>query len=89
MQVLSLTRPVLHDLGPGSLDLARLTNDAAALAVAKHPARLQAFATLPVAMPAEAARKLGRCVRTLGFKGAVLCGRVPYRGVPSSVIQAW
>ena len=43
VQVLSLTTPALHDLGPSSLDLARRTNDAAALAVARHPARLQAF----------------------------------------------
>ena len=81
VQVLSLTTPALHDLGPGSLDLARRTNDAAALAVAQHPARLQALATLPVAMPAEAARELERCVRTLGFKGAMLCGRVDDRNL--------
>lgn len=76
VQVLSLTTPALHDLGPGSADVARRTNDMAALAVARHPARLQAFATLPVAEPEEAARELERCVRTLGFKGTMLSGRV-------------
>lgn len=81
VQVLSLTTPALHDLGPGSLDLARRTNDVAALAVTRHPARLQAFATLPVATPVEAARELERCVRTLGFKGAMLCGRVDDRNL--------
>ena len=81
VQVLSLTTPALHDLGPRSLEMARRTNDAAALAVARHPARLQAFATLPVAMPVEAAQKLEGCVHTLGFKGAVLCGSVDNRNL--------
>ncbi|MCX5494960.1 amidohydrolase family protein [Kaistia dalseonensis] len=76
VQVLSLTTPMLHDLGPASVDLARRTNDALAAAVARHPTRFQALATLPVAIPEEAALELERCVRTLGFKGTMLCGRV-------------
>ncbi len=76
VQVLSLTTPALHDLGPESVGLARRTNDAVAEAVARHPTRFQALATLPVAMPDEAALELERCVRTLGFKGTMLCGRV-------------
>jgi len=54
LQVLSLTTPMLHDLGPESVDMARRTNDALAAAVARHPTRFQALATLPVAMPQEA-----------------------------------
>jgi len=76
VQVLSLTTPMLHDLGPESVDLARRTNDAIAAVVAKHPTRFQALATLPVSMPEEAARELDRCVRTLGFTGTMLSGRV-------------
>ncbi|MBI1218173.1 MAG: amidohydrolase family protein [Rhodobacteraceae bacterium] len=76
VQVLSLTTPALHDLGPDSVDLARRTNDALAEAVARHPARFQAMATLPVSMPDEAALELERCMRVLGFKGTMLCGRV-------------
>lgn len=76
VQVLSLTTPALHDLGAESVELARRTNDAVAAAVARHPARFQALATLPVARPDEAALELERCVRTLGFKGTMLCGRV-------------
>lgn len=81
MQVLSLTTPALHDLGPESIELARRANDAVAEAVARHPTRFQALATLPVTMPDEAAAELERCVRTLGFKGTTLCGRVGHRNL--------
>ena len=81
VQVLSLTTPMLHDLGGQSVDLARRTNDALAAAVARHPARFQALATLPVSMPEEAALELERCIRTLGFKGTMLCGRVGKRNL--------
>jgi len=81
MQVLSLTTPSLHDLGPDSVDLARRANDAVAEAIARHPDRFQALATLPVASPDEAALELERCVRTLGFKGTMLCGRVGHRNL--------
>src|SRR4051812_32627938 len=58
VQVLSLTTPGLHELGPDSVDLARRVNDAVAEAVARHPDRFQAFATLPVAAPEAAAQEL-------------------------------
>jgi hypothetical protein len=76
VQVLSLTTPSLHDLGAESVGMARRINDALAEAVAKHPTRFEAFATLPVARPQEAARELERCVGSLGFTGTMLCGRV-------------
>ncbi len=79
VQVLSLTTPALHDLGPESVDLARRTNDAVAAVVARHPTRFQAFATLPVSRPDEAALELERCVGSLGFQGTMLCGRVGER----------
>jgi predicted TIM-barrel fold metal-dependent hydrolase len=81
MQVLSLTTPALHDLGPESVELAQRANDAVAAVVTRHSTRFQALATLPVAMPAAAATKLERCVRLLGFKGAMLCGRVGNRNL--------
>jgi predicted TIM-barrel fold metal-dependent hydrolase len=84
VQVLSLTTPALHDLGPGSVDLARRANDAVAEAIGRYPDRLQALASLPIAMPDEAALELERCVRTLGFKGAMLCGRVGDRNLDHS-----
>ncbi|WP_307437644.1 amidohydrolase family protein [Labrys monachus] len=81
VQVLSLTTPALHDLGPQAVDLARRVNDAVAEAVARHPDRFQALATLPVAMPDEAALELQRCITALGFKGTMLCGRVGTRNL--------
>jgi predicted TIM-barrel fold metal-dependent hydrolase len=74
--VLSLTTPMLHDLGPESVEIARRTNDAVATVLARHPTRFEAFATLPVSMPELATAELDRCIKTLGFKGAMLCGRV-------------
>ena len=79
VQVLSLTTPALHDLGPESIQMAKRANDILAEAVSRHPTRFQALATLPVAMPDEAAEELERCVKTLGFKGTMLCGRVGAR----------
>jgi len=81
VQVLSLTTPALHDLGDESVDLARRANDAVARLTALRPDRFQALAALPVAMPEEAALELERCVNTLGFKGAMLCGRVGDRNL--------
>ena len=76
VQVLSLMTPSLHDLGAESVVMARRINDSLAEAVARHPTRFEAFATLPVARPEEAAVELERCVRSLGFTGTMLCGRV-------------
>lgn len=81
VQVLSLTTPALHEMGPESVDLAHRVNDAVAEAVARHPDRFQAFATLPVSEPEAAAQELARCVKTLGFKGTMLCGRVGTRNL--------
>ncbi|TFF19953.1 amidohydrolase [Jiella endophytica] len=81
VQVLSLTTPALHHMGPESVEMARRTNDAVAAAIARHPDRFQGLATLPISMPDEAALELERCVRTLGFKGTMLCGRVGTRSL--------
>jgi len=76
VQVLSVTTPALHNLEPAqSVELARQTNDLVAATVAQHPTRFQGFATLPTAAPTEVAPELERCVKQLGFKGAMLCGR--------------
>jgi uncharacterized protein len=87
VQVLSLTTPMLHDLGPQSVDMAQRTNDALAAAVARHPARFQAPATLPVSTPDEAALELERCIRVLGFKGTMLCGRVGARNLDDPTLS--
>lgn len=81
VQVLSLTTPALHNAGPEGVVLARRTNDAVAEVVARRADRFQALATLPIAAPDAAALELERCVRVLGFKGAMLCGRVGTRNL--------
>jgi len=71
-----LTTPALHDLCKESVNLARRTNDLIAKVIVKHPDSFQALATLPVACPDAASKELERCITDLGFKGAMLCGRV-------------
>lgn len=87
IQVLSLTTPALHQPETESVDLARRLNDYIAEIVARHPHRFQALATLPVASPDEAAEEFDRCVRTLGFKGTMLCGRVGERNLDDTMFE--
>ena len=76
VQVLSLTTPATQILEASeAVRLARRSNDLAARAVAAHPDRFQAFATLPTPDPNQAVRELERCVSELGMKGAMLTGR--------------
>jgi predicted TIM-barrel fold metal-dependent hydrolase len=79
--VLSLTTPGLNNLGDHGVDLARRTNDMLAETVATHPSRFQALSVLPSAHADAAARELQRSVEHLGFKGAILYGRVGEKGM--------
>lgn len=61
--------------------LCRKINDEMALAMKKYPGRFYAFAHLPLNNPNEAANELERCVKELGFVGAMLSGHfqnLPY-----------
>jgi aminocarboxymuconate-semialdehyde decarboxylase len=55
-----------------SLQLARLTNEWIARAVAAHPARLIGLGTLPLHVPALAVDELERCRRELGLAGVAI-----------------
>jgi predicted TIM-barrel fold metal-dependent hydrolase len=57
-----------------AVDVCRKVNDRLHQAVATHPSRFAAFATLPTADPAGSADELERTVTKLGFKGAMLYG---------------
>jgi len=57
-----------------AIALARRANDFLAEQIAKRPARFAGFAALPMQDPAAAAQELRRCVRELGFKGALVNG---------------
>jgi len=53
---------------------ARKWNDYLALQIAKYPKRLKGFAALPMQDPDAAAREMTRCVKELGFCGALVNG---------------
>ncbi len=74
--VLSVTAPGLQGVPDAAAAprLAREWNDYLARAVAPHADRLKVFAALPMADPQLAAEELRRCVRDLGFVGALLNG---------------
>lgn len=75
MQVLSHGAPAAQKLGAEiCVDIARRVNDRLAELCARHPTRFAGFAALPTPKPDEAARELERCVKELGFKGAMIHG---------------
>ncbi|TRW89307.1 amidohydrolase family protein [Mycolicibacterium sp. 018/SC-01/001] len=86
--VLSVSTPGLQNLT--AADAAALqgpTNDAIAAAVARHPARLQGFATLATPAPAAAASELRRAVSDLDLHGAMIHARSGERAVDA--IEFW
>ena len=76
LQILSHTKPGAQEIEDGAqaAALARAANDYLAQAVARHPTRLAAFATLSTGVPQAAAAELERSVQRLGFKGAMING---------------
>jgi predicted TIM-barrel fold metal-dependent hydrolase len=84
IQVISHTAPSTQKLDKAiAVDLCKRVNDRLAAAVAKHPKRFAAFATLPTAQPEAAAKELERSVKQLGFKGAMIHG-LPEGGFPDA-----
>ncbi|HVB97832.1 MAG TPA: amidohydrolase family protein [Candidatus Dormibacteraeota bacterium] len=75
VQVLSLAVAELDRLEPATAtSLVREANDLMAAAVRAHPTRLAAFAAIHLRQPEKAATELERCIRILGFKGALVNG---------------
>jgi 2,3-dihydroxybenzoate decarboxylase len=76
VQVLSLSTPTVQGETDTAVavDKARRANDALAEVVAAHPDRFEAFAALPCQDPDRAVAELRRCVRELGFRGALVNG---------------
>jgi predicted TIM-barrel fold metal-dependent hydrolase len=74
--ILSLTAPGIQSVPDTSqaIALARRANDHLAENIAKNPKRLKGFAALPMQDPQAAARELARCVKELGFLGALVNG---------------
>lgn len=75
VQVLSLSGPGADLLAPSEgVAWAREVNDALAEVVAANPTRYAGFAHLPMTAPEAAADELERCVKELGFCGALING---------------
>ena len=76
LMILSLNAPAVQAVWDTrrAIELARRANDYLAEQVSKNPKRFQALAALPMQDPDAAARELTRCVRELGFCGALVNG---------------
>lgn len=74
--ILSLNAPAVQAIAETgrAVDIARRANDALAEECAKRPDRFRAFAALPLQDPEAAARELERCVKDMGFVGALVNG---------------
>jgi gamma-resorcylate decarboxylase len=76
MMILSLNAPAVQAIPDSQKanEIARRANDFLAAQVARRPERFQGFAALPLQDPELASRELERCVKDLGFKGALVNG---------------
>ena len=76
MMLLSLNAPAVQAIpDPAQADaIARKANDFLAEQVAKRPDRFQGLAALAMQDPERATRELERCVKDLGFRGALVNG---------------
>jgi 2,3-dihydroxybenzoate decarboxylase len=76
IMIASLNAPAvqaIHD-AKRAITVAREANDHLAAEIARHPDRFRGFAALAMQDPEEAARELTRCVKELGFIGALVNG---------------
>jgi len=76
LMILSLNAPAVQAIFDvkRAIEVAREANDILAAEIAKQPTRFLGFAALPMHDPDEAARELTRCVKELGFVGALVNG---------------
>jgi len=74
--ILSLVAPGIQGISDPvqAIAIARKANDYLAEHVSKNPKRLKGFAALPLQDPQAAAEELTRCVKELGFCGALVHG---------------
>ena len=74
--ILSLNSPAVQSVVDSTKanELARRANDVLADEIRREPGRFLGFAALPMQDPDLASRELERCVKDLGFKGALVNG---------------
>lgn len=76
LMILSLNAPTVQAIPDveDAYELSRRANDFLAEEVSKRPDRFKGFAALPMQSPELASRELERCVKELGFVGALVNG---------------
>jgi len=74
--ILSLTAPGIQGIPNVSqaISVSRKANDHLAEQITKNPKRIKGFASLPLQDPQAAAQELTRCIKELGFCGALVNG---------------
>lgn len=74
--LLSLNAPAIQAIAERkrAIDVARQANDALAEKIRRHPDRYAGFAALPMQDPDAATIEIERCVKELGFIGALVNG---------------
>jgi 2,3-dihydroxybenzoate decarboxylase len=87
LMLLSLNAPAVQAIpDPAQAnEIARRANDFLAEQVRKRPTRFQALAALPMQDPELAIRELERCIKALGFRGALVNGFSQVRDANSAV----
>jgi predicted TIM-barrel fold metal-dependent hydrolase len=87
MMILSLNAPAIQAIPDAARanEVARKANDFLAEEVRRRPDRFQGLAALPMQDPDLASRELQRCVKELGFKGALVNG-FSQVGSPDSMV---
>jgi 2,3-dihydroxybenzoate decarboxylase len=87
LMLLSLNAPAVQGIPDPAraAEVARRANDFLAREVAKRPQRFQGLAALAMQDPDGATRELRRCVRELGFRGALVNGFSQVRD-PNSMV---
>jgi len=76
MMILSLNAPAIQAIPnrAKAIEMAKRANDFLAEQVALRPNRFQGFAALPMQDPDAATQELERCMKDLGFRGALVNG---------------
>ncbi len=87
LAILSLNAPAIQGIldRDQAVETARKANDAIRDAIDRHPGRYAGLAALPMQDPKAAALELERCVKDLGFKGALVNG-FTHRDVADSAV---
>ncbi len=87
MMLLSLNAPAVQAIPDTAKanDIARRSNDFMAEQIARQPKRFAGLAALPMQTPELATRELTRCVKELGFCGALVNGFSQVSDSPSGI----